>query len=525
MGDEMTQAVMLGLDVHGIQGYLFSTAKLREVIGASRIIEDFTGGAEDNVPRVVLRTILKLDECKTGVPTGDRWFISIRLGGGVVRLLLPNAALAHEFVKHASAWAIEHAAGLQFDAASVAFDPIQGDFDKSMVELIERIQHERMQARGGCAFNGFPFSAPCVQTSDAAAGYGSGTNERLCDASLDKRDYQVATDSKDIWASTLQGAAILQLPGIHDPKRPFVFDTEELAATDANGAYMAVVALDLNNLGEIGKQRASSQRGVAAARAFHDFTREVTAATRSAFREALDSMASHDRRSFVAVEDSIALHGRLPIRPLVFGGDDLTFVMHAGLAIDFTHSILTALDASGFKGAAGIALVKAKSPFSRAIDLAESLVASAKGAGRDQSRIDFMLCSGEIPTSVAEGRASRFRADSTLTQAPYTLGQFSALVKLAEQISVLPRSHIRGAVDHYRHGGIVEGHRALRDLCENLARGLGGTRVTPDDRDRLRALLEAKFIHAESEVGSPTSCYLDCVDLFRFINDSSKEHA
>ena len=117
MGENRLQnPVLLGLDVHGIQAYLFGTSKLKEVAGGSRIIDDFTGPDDADVPATVLRG-LGLSAVRSGVPSGGAWFVPVRLGGGGVRLLLPSESIARTFVRDLSERALLHAYGLEFDAA------------------------------------------------------------------------------------------------------------------------------------------------------------------------------------------------------------------------------------------------------------------------------------------------------------------------------------------------------------------------------------------------------------------------
>ena len=509
-------SILVGLDVHGIQRYLFATTKLREVIGASRIVDDFTGASSDDVPVRILERDLKLKPCTAGQPAGANWYLPVRLGGGCVRIALPSAELARKFVERMSAWAIENAAGLEFDAASVDFDLTHGKLEDANGRLIECINSERLRTQRGNGFNGFPFTAPCVLTGDPAARYDREHNERLCDSSLDKRAYQAKTDQCDIWAEILEGSSILDFPKVNQ-KQPFIFDTDDLGRDRDSGAYMAVVALDLNSVGEKGRTATANLQGYAALHETRKFCEGVTKATREAFRAALDAMQTDDLFSFNILRDSAEAHGRLPIRPLVFGGDDLTFLMDARLAVAFTHTIMESFAKADHKGAAGIAFVKTKSPLSRAIDLAESLVAQGKKTDRNTSRIDFMLCSGEIPADVAEGREDRKRDAETLTGAPYKLVDFKTLAADAVTLKSLSRSHVRGAVDRYRES-ISAGHTALQDLRENLARGLGGDgSLSPQVSAKLSAFLEEKFINPESL--HPVTCYLDCVDLFRFITN------
>jgi len=492
----MNGPVLLGLDVHGIQAYLFGTSKLKEVVGASRIVDDFTGPDRDDVPARVLAS-LGLSAVTAGPPTGNAWFVPVRLGGGVVRLLLPGEPTARAFVRKMSEWALQHADGLEFDAAWVPFDPNAGALDGAESKLIAEINRARQAATRGNAFNGFPFTAPCRLTGDPAEGY-DGPNERLCSASLDKRAYQSSLD--DRWAA-LSGEDIFQAFKVKNARRPFIFNLEDLCGDDPADSYMAVVALDMNSLGELGKKRREGKMGSEALHASRAFVEEITKATKKAFSDALNALTKNEssRHEFEVLSHAVERSGVLPLRPLVFGGDDLTFVMHGALAPRFAHALADSLVKAGFHSGVGIAFVKVKSPLSRAIELAESLLARAKSAGRDKTHIDFMLCTGEVAAD----------ASSRDGRGPYTLEAFKSLLENARVLKHdLPSSHVRGAVDGFRKE-LSSGRDLLADLAENIARGLGGgQRATKEAGDLIQAMLDDDALAAS---------YIDCVELFRFI--------
>jgi hypothetical protein len=79
----------------------------------------------------------------------------------------------------------------------------------------------------------------------------------------------------------------------------------------------------------------------------------------------------------------------LPFRPVVFGGDDVTFVCDGRLGLALARHYLHVYGqqelADGAKavGRAGIAIVNAHYPFARAYTLAETLAQSAKTVGDD----------------------------------------------------------------------------------------------------------------------------------------------
>ena len=84
---------------------------------------------------------------------------------------------------------------------------------------------------------------------------------------------------------------------------------------------------------------------------------------------------------------------------MVVGGDDLTVVCHARLALPLVRAFalafeeqtavqptVNAITGGGLTAAAGIAYVKPHHPFSAAYGLAEELTASAKQVGRPRER-------------------------------------------------------------------------------------------------------------------------------------------
>ncbi|MCB1057342.1 MAG: hypothetical protein KDD11_17720, partial [Acidobacteria bacterium] len=124
----------------------------------------------------------------------------------------------------------------------------------------------------------------------------------------------------------------------------------------------------------------------------------------------------------------------LPLRPLILGGDDLTFVCDGRLALDLAVTVLEVFE--GFEsaelgalhGCAGIALVHTHFPFARAYDWAETLCGSAKGhllATRcEGSALDWHIGSPLPNQSLETLREREYRntEGKRLTLRPYRLG-------------------------------------------------------------------------------------------------------
>lgn len=502
IGDGASGPVLFGLDAHGIQRYLFATAKLREIVGASQLVADLTDAWVREA----------LDHLATPPRSagGEAWHEPVRIGGGSVRLVLSGPDVARRLVGEIRRRAVSEAPGLGFDAAWVPFDVTGGDLADANRLVIDRINAARNHPPTGGAFRGFPISAPCRMTFEPAAGFGEDRNERLCEASLAKRRAQIR--GRGAWSDHVADHPLVTSRA--RASDPFETELNQMVGGEAENGYVAVVCLDLNDLGERGRQATVGKAGFTAAAEFHRFTEAVKQATRTAFHAGLDAIVGDPCAA--AVLEANPPPARLPLRPLVIGGDDMTFVTEARLAGPFVLGMLRSFEASGFHGGAGIAFVKAKSPFGQAVNVAEQLVATSKAKGRETSHVDFMACAGEMPADVQSCRRAAEPPGVRLTAGPWSLDGFEALRVKAATLARLPRSHIRGAADRC-HEGLEEGRRAFEDLRENLVRGLGGRPdggrpFTAADLDQL---CPGGFF-AAGPSGQVTDL-LDCIDLFRFV--------
>jgi|GEM_PF-3174317 len=500
-------AMLFGIDVHAIQKYLFATSKLREIVGASQVVSDFSSAWVTEA----LESLGLRDESRTLSGPSSTGYVPVRIGGGSVRILLPSTEAASALAREMNCRAVERAPGLVYDIGWVPFDADSDGLAQRNGDLIDLLSDRRNRPRRGGSFGGFPFAAPCRLTLDPAAGYGQDANERLCEASLFKRLAQ--SEGGGDWLDHVRDLEVVRSCG--DPGTPFEFELSCIAGDDRDNAYVAVLCVDLNELGERGRLAVDDAKGRVAASLFHAFTEKVKDATIQSFRAALSSLPL-DPAAKRPMEESRRPKRRLPVRPLVIGGDDLVFVMHAACGIPFALAMLETFWQHGFAGAAGVAFVKAKSPFGRAMDLAEQLVASAKAGGRAESRIDFAFCSGEIPGELDAARSQLSKPDRRLAAGPWTVDGFRNLVNRARALADLPRSHVRRASDRCCVG-MKEGERAFDDLLENLARGLGGRpgRRLPSVED-LRRLYPTGFFEAQAD-GVRSTDLLDCIDLFRFV--------
>jgi CRISPR/Cas system-associated protein Cas10 (large subunit of type III CRISPR-Cas system) len=135
----------------------------------------------------------------------------------------------------------------------------------------------------------------------------------------------------------------------------------------------AVIHADGNNLGAmIAAMSENLTSDVDVIRAYKDFSTQLENATNSAFEIAKESFDEKD------------------IRKIILGGDDLTIVCNANIALNFTNKFLKAFEEEtkkefqndGLTACAGIAYANHKYPFHYAVNLAESLCGYAKKHSR-----------------------------------------------------------------------------------------------------------------------------------------------
>jgi len=169
---------------------------------------------------------------------------------------------------------------------------------------------------------------------------------------------------------------------------------EELTGDDA---YVAVVHADGNGVGQIVTALSAQPDGP---RCFRAFSSGLAAATSRAAGQAV-----------VRVLLPHARDGILPARPVVLGGDDLTLIVRAPLAVAFAEAFLEAFETEtasvhpgGLTACAGVAIVKARFPFDRAHDLAEGLCGRAKRhvRGQDASALSFFRVTTGLPGGVED---------------------------------------------------------------------------------------------------------------------------
>ena len=111
----------------------------------------------------------------------------------------------------------------------------------------------------------------------------------------------------------------------------------------------------------------------------------------------------------------------LPIRPIIIGGDDITFICNARIAVQASHYLMQQLfsdkDGMSISSCAGIAVIPTSYPFFRGYEMAEQLCDSAKSKMREYNAahkvkescwMDFAFLHGETAPTLEQFFANEY---------------------------------------------------------------------------------------------------------------------
>ena len=331
-------------DLTGIQPFLFGARRLRANLGASWIVH--TALAVDGW----------LGEAAGGAGSTVLWS-----GGGNAVVDSPDEATARQVATTLALRMVVEAPGLGVVCAHRTW---AGDYPMTARALRDDLEVAKATRPGGALFDGGGVCEPCRDTAEAALA----------------RDGEGSPVGASIYAR--EGARHHAEDRL---KRAFVLptglvwsdDIDELGRTTGEESALGVIHLDGNGMGR--KFAEASGRGLEDVRYL---SRHVEAAGRATLVAGLRWVA--DRASTDSIGFGLAKRegGKahvFPVRPVVFGGDDLTLLCDGRIALDLAAAMLNAWHAeSKFHACAGVAIVRPHFPFYRAVEHAHALCKEAK---------------------------------------------------------------------------------------------------------------------------------------------------
>lgn len=188
----------------------------------------------------------------------------------------------------------------------------------------------------------------------------------------------------------------------HLTYKQLCLDTDDMTGRNS---WLAIIHADGNGLGQVVASIGNKKE------ALRKFSKDLDAATIAAAQEAFHAVC--------AIKDG----ERIPFRPIVLGGDDMTMLCRADFALQYTQAYLRAFEEQTRRmghpltACAGIALINASYPFHYGYSLAETLCGEAKRVAKAISaEAPSCLLFHKVQSSYVERYADILRNEKTPQQ-------------------------------------------------------------------------------------------------------------
>ncbi len=514
------------MDTRSIQKYIFSGTTLRTNIGASYIVEQL-------FQNDLVNTILKGDigkELGLILPDEETWespkgndeiekgfanktyntYVAY-IGGGNALVLFdktlavatddPRKAVVRAFTKHIL---VEYP-GLKTNAAlgTLSLDDtvitvkeetttvFQNDL-KELYTVLKKHQNE-IHPIVNVPMTGF--TLPCSITGESANGELEAYD--LKKSSVGRYvSHEVVAKNKMAEQSTKHLHSVYgeYVSGYTFPKK-----FEDLGQVTGDD-YFAIVHIDGNNMGErFQKCKSLAERSA--------LSKQVKSITERAFAVMLQVASKISEEQYLEENIKVCRKNEdndeandeakakdtvyyLPIRPIIIGGDDVTFVCHARMATILSHVFMNALERisreemahlntlgdSAMYSCGGIAILNTSYPFFRGYELAEQLCANAKKESRanGSSWIDFAILHGEQSPTLEQIREQEYTSElgGHLHFGPYIISQKMVVGDKNKQVVVVEETkHPK------RYTAMLETIRLFRESMKKGDEGIGHNKV------------------------------------------------
>lgn len=385
------KGVLVMYDVRGIQNYIFRTNHIKDIVGASAIVENIiTDGMKEIIQKEQWDEALFLTDWESKDSEGDEFINNpeiqmqvMFIGGGNAYVLFRTGALAQQINRKLAKYVLDNTYSLNLAVAMVEkTESYKNDYAKINEEM--RYVKARMPEVK-------PVGAMPFMSVDSITGYPLSEEEEypekkwLCRETWLKR-------KKFAQVSEVSAEKIL----------------DNMVTEKGDNSSLAVVHIDGNNMGKrIQKIMENKEDYVSAITAMRIISKNI----KYGFVEAFDAMAKYIDEN-MAPKVKADSKGKL-YRKIILAGDDITFICNASAAIDAVIEFLRQvaekklydeagvtekenLKTYGFSACAGIAFFNSHFPFSDAYQVAEECCSKAKSRAKDKENRDGQKADGNI---------------------------------------------------------------------------------------------------------------------------------
>ncbi len=438
-------SVLVLMEVSKKQSYIFKSNKLKENIGASMIIRYVT----EDLPKTFIEEF-----------QGKK----ILEGGGKSIYKFPTEDKGRKFVEKLSYEILERYSELEMFFVTVPFENQKDNIVLKIDEAYKKLGRKKSK-RLSCYYQmSFGMEKTCYSTGMPAV-------------YLEQEErYLFAGDRKETLISEEIRGKLRANAEMQDNLGEFTADQRVIKDIDSivdsgDKSYIAIIHIDGNKMGkkfdEIKEKYLKSniidlaKHNQAYVEEMGNFSRAIDAVYKIAFKNMCERYKAEK--------------GETRIRPIILAGDDVCFIAGAKDSIWLCKVFLEELEKQHVMGwklyaCAGIAIVKAGYPFSRAYELAEELCQNCKDTIvkqnlEDTNMIDWHIVQGELKGNLHQIREG-YKIDSncTLTLRPLfaadnykdRINHYDNFKEILNSISKgknpIPRSKLKTLRSKYKEG-------------------------------------------------------------------------
>lgn len=381
----------LFFEARGIQSYIFDSGKMKEMVGASELVKELCGSKLNTVISYLdleeIKPESEADAAKLLKMSASQIFFS-RRSGGVFTAIFADKSIRDRFLALWSIFITTLAPGLETVHAVSESENLQ----KLIKETYDNLGYNR---------NFPPPILPETTPMHVLAprtGKPAVKNQVVAGGGkvwMDEASVKKAKVADDVSSNVLSDS-FLSDSNQKNYSFPVNLEFDEEGNCEfpfkKDSRYLGLIHADGNGLGQtLIAIRENFSDGAEYAVMLRLFSDKLEEATKEAAKIATEKLIEKWGRE----------SGKLPMRPLVLGGDDLTVLVRADYAMQFAEDYCKAFESatekhfeylnkvSGGKipakltACAGIAYIKNNQPFIDAFELAESLCSASKKISKD----------------------------------------------------------------------------------------------------------------------------------------------
>lgn len=457
-----------------IQRYIFQSNRLKENIGASYLAKHwFDRGLIDSIEQTKTSIDTAIWDAYTEnssrpapeTPINAAKDVNvIYIGGGNAALLCKSREIANKVVKVWSHDLLEKAPGLR---VAVGYGEVTDSLQSAYRAALKNLNLCEEALPFGAALGSLPVVRACSATGLPASVLSredNNVNEWISQPAASKRE-QVGTGKKP---GDAQNAITDEFKSVLKAGQRFAIELDKLGGSEGQ-SHIAVVHADGNGMGAWLNNVIDDSKND---NEFLDNLRAFSASVSRSSQGALEKTLQYFQDALPLLKELHLSKNIFPFRPIVYGGDDLTFVCDGRVGLHLAAYYLQKFAEGKIKvcgkdkpvdACAGVAIVPTKFPFAQAYHFADTLCGLAKSHRRSQednskgSWLDFQIIQEGVTQSITDLRTSQYRSleGQKLTQRPYHIsGSWDTFTAILQQFQSQrwPRSRAKGLLQVLTQG-------------------------------------------------------------------------